>query len=137
MQTIATKLAAVKSSPAAAGWSDNELRSLIHGCGGSPRRAKRMLRNSPDVAKMLAEGYAAAIAEGTHHIHAVKACNSMFLALMGATGTAPAADETDETDEEADEPAPAPVVKAKGKPAKAAKPGVAGLKALAEQAALL
>lgn len=82
MQTIATKLAAVKSIAAAEGWADNELRALIHGCGGSPRRAKRILRADQAVAKVLSESYANAIAEGMHHVHAVAACNQQFAEMF-------------------------------------------------------
>lgn len=109
MQTIAIKLSAVRSIAAAAGRADNELRSLIHGCGGSPRRAKRMLRSSPEVAKMLAEAYAAALLEGTHHVHAVKACNAMYLTLVPATkaDAEPSDDGEGDPDEHSEEAAAA------------------------------
>lgn len=80
MQTIATKLAAVRKH--AAGWNDHDLRCLIHGVGGSPRRARRVLKADAALAKMLAEQYATAIESGTHHVHAVKACNESFLAMF-------------------------------------------------------
>lgn len=149
MQTIATKLTAVRSIPAAQGWSDNELRSLIHGTGGSPRRAKRLLRADPALAKLLAEQYAAAIESGTHHIHAVKACAEQFAEMFGRP--APSDDDTDGDDTEAGEagegdadeqPAAEPVAAAPAKTVKRvrkAKADAAALKALADepQAALL
>lgn len=115
MQTITTKLAAVKSCAAAAGWADNELRSLIHGVGGSPRRAKRVLKANPTLAKSLADAYAAAIKAGTPHITAVKAAAQQFAKLVPST-EAPEGGEGG--DDDAADAAPAP---AKAKPTKPAK----------------
>lgn len=137
MKTIAVKLSAVKSAAAATGWESNDLRALIHGCGGSPKRAIRLLKHSPGVARMLAEAYAAALAEGMHHVHAVKACNEMFLSIVPKTATTPEAPEGGEGEAEAEpveliaEQAELPLA-----PAKPAK-GKAKGKSLADLAALI
>jgi hypothetical protein len=106
MQTIATKLTAVR--PFAAGFTDNELRSLIHGTGGSPRRAKRLLKTSLVAAKELATKFADDIREGTPFVTAVQAANARYAEIIGA-GT--------EDDDAVAKPSP----KAKGK-AKATAP---------------
>lgn len=93
MQTIAHKLTVVSKSPAAAGWSENELRALIHGTGGSPRRAKRLLKADPEQAKTLADAFAADIAAGTAFVNAVKAAAERFAAI--------AAEESEEESEAA------------------------------------
>lgn len=76
MQTITTKLSAVR--PFAADWSDNDIRALIHGTGGSPRRAKRLLKSDPQGALKLAKAFAKDIKAGTAFVTAVKAAAERF-----------------------------------------------------------
>lgn len=70
MKTIATKIAALR--PFAAGIADDALRHIIHGVGGSPRRAKRLLRSDPNSALGLGEDYVADITAGVPHVTAVR-----------------------------------------------------------------
>jgi hypothetical protein len=103
MQLIATKLSAVR--PAAEGWTDNELRSLIHGCGGSPRRAKRALRSELEVeglslAGFLQSQFDADIAAGTHFIHATRNANQRWAALFPSTEAPEGGEGEDDADPE-------------------------------------
>ncbi len=71
MKTIAQKLSQVRAA-APEGWTDHQLRSVIHGVGDSPRRAARLIRTSPDDAVALAAAYDEDIEQGTTHVTAVR-----------------------------------------------------------------
>lgn len=111
MQTIETKLARIAAVAKAAGLTTDQQRHLIHGTGGSPRRAKRAIRLG--IHEQLIAAYTAALAtEGSHAI-ATNACNKLWAELVPSTP----ADENDDADEAAEAPAAQP---AKAK--RAAKP---------------
>lgn len=100
MQDIATKLSRVAAVAKAAGLTTDQTRHLIHGTGGSPRRAKRAIRLG--IHEQLIDAYTAALAETGAHNTAVIACNKLWADLVPST---PA--DADEADEEAGEPAAA------------------------------
>lgn len=82
MKTIAVKFSAARKQIPVTALSDALLKSMIHGVGGSPRRAVRSFKTSPAFALDCAERYDVAIKDGTPHITAVQAGNrhwSMFL----------------------------------------------------------
>lgn len=103
MKTIDQKLTIVRTVAAAAEISADDLRALIHGCGGSPRRAKRVLRQDPALAKLLAEQYRTAIEAGEHHVHAVKACSEQFRAMFGIAAESADAESADADEADAEE----------------------------------
>ena len=104
MKTIAEKLTIVRTAKAAAGWTDDALRHLIHGTGGSPRRAKRLLNSDPALATMLAEQYRIAVEEGHAHVSAVKLCAEQYRAVFPSATEAPEGGEgDDESDVDAEE----------------------------------
>lgn len=105
MQTIAAKLS--RLSPAAKALTLQQRRHLIHGCGGSPRRANKALRHG--FAELLADAYAAALEAGAAHVKAVQQCDALWLDLVPRQADAEPADESgaDEADDEASEPAAA------------------------------
>jgi len=80
MQDIATKIARVRPVAVAAGLSVDQMRHLIHGTGGSPRRAKRAIKAG--FAEVLADAYEAALQDEGSHAKAVAKCNAMWTDLM-------------------------------------------------------
>lgn len=85
MQTIATKLSRVAPI---AGFTKQQTRHLIHGCGGSPRRANKAARLG--LHEVLSSAYAAAINDGLSHTQAVQRCDALWLELVPAADTKPA-----------------------------------------------
>ncbi|CAB4158742.1 hypothetical protein UFOVP707_22 [uncultured Caudovirales phage] len=85
MQTIADKTARIIRAAKAAGLTADQARHLIHATGGSPRRARRILRQDPALATMLADTFKAAVTEGTPFVTAVRQANAAYLASMPAT----------------------------------------------------
>src|SRR5690242_16068550 len=73
MQDIATKIARVRPVAKAAGLTADQMRHLIHGTGGSPRRAKRAIKAG--IAEQLIETYQAALEDEGSHAGAVIKCN--------------------------------------------------------------
>ena len=116
MQDITTKLSRVTAVAKAAGLTNDQTRHLIHGTGGSPRRAKRAIRLG--IHDQLIAAYTAALSETGAHATAVIACNRLWAELVPS---APAADEPADTDgadaDEAGDEADAAVAKAAAKPA--------------------
>ena len=92
MQDIATKLSRVATAIKAAGLTHDQARHLIHGTGGSPRRAKRAIRLG--IHDQLIAAYSAALLDGGSHATATAACNKLWAELVPS---APAAD-PDDTD---------------------------------------
>lgn len=102
MQEISTKVAKViRHAPE--GWTRDDVRHLIHGVGGSPRRAKRLLKNPGDdghaVAIELRDAFAKDATSGVPYVTALKAANERYAAKFGA-----AAEEHDEEPEAQPEP---------------------------------
>jgi hypothetical protein len=85
MQTIADKSLAIRAVAHAAGIKGDAIRHLIHGCGGSPRRAKRAIKAG--VAELLAETYKAALDSGLSHTQAVIRCNEVAAPLLAVRET--------------------------------------------------
>lgn len=77
MQDIATKLARVRPARPE-GWTDDDLRRLIHGVGGSPRRAACLLRSDVERAAHFRDAYSADIKEGMSHSAAVVKANDRY-----------------------------------------------------------
>lgn len=98
MQEIATKLARIATVAKAAGLTADQQRHLIHGTGGSPRRAKRAIRLG--IHEQLIAAYAAALADEGSHVLATAACNKLWAELVPS---APVDDEAE--DDGAAEPA--------------------------------
>ncbi|MBI5270678.1 MAG: hypothetical protein HY856_13485 [Burkholderiales bacterium] len=88
MQEITAKVARVR--PAARGMNEQDIRHLIHGTGGSPRRAKRAIKLG--IAPMLADAYKAALDDGLAHVQAVARCNELWADLVPANEPAEPAD---------------------------------------------
>lgn len=82
MQTIDTKLAKIRGA-APEGWTDDALRHLIHGTGGSPRRAKRLLARADGSAELFAGKYRDAVAAGLPHSACVMAGNKLWAETYG------------------------------------------------------
>lgn len=80
MQTIESKLSRVLPIATAAGLSADQARHLIHGTGGSPRRAKRAIRLG--IHGQLIEAYEAALEETGAHASALSACNGLWADLV-------------------------------------------------------
>lgn len=99
---IASKLAKVRRA-APAGWTDDQLRHLIHGTGGSPRRAIRLLKADTEIAAAFRDQYAAEIDANVHHVTAVRNAAARYLAMFP-----PAANDDGETEPEEEQPEPAP-----------------------------
>lgn len=95
MQDITTKLARIAAVTKAAGLSADQARHLIHGTGGSPRRAKRAILLGIHTA--LIDAYGAVLAESGAHATAVVACNKLWADLVPS----PAADADDEAQDAA------------------------------------
>lgn len=83
MQTIESKLAKITSLSRSLGLTDEQARHLIHGTGGSPRRAKRALRLG--IHQQLIDAYTASLEETGAHATAVIACNKLWAELVPAT----------------------------------------------------
>lgn len=115
MQTIDAKLSRIAAVIKAAGLTADQARHLIHGTGGSPRRARRAIRLG--IHMQLIDAYAAALAEGGSHTQAVIRCNALYLELVPSAPAAGPNDETDGDDGAAEEAAAA-VTKAAAKPSK-------------------
>lgn len=98
MQTITAKLARVISA-APAGWTKDDCRHLIHGTGGSPRRARRLLKTNPMLAATLRDAYIAAIDNGKAHTQAVLACSEMYLHCSGLNLSNAPVERDDEADD--------------------------------------
>lgn len=96
MQTIATKIAAVKTVFAAAfpDADDKFISHAIHGVGDSPRRARRLAKRDPKALQVLAKAYTKAITTGVPHVKAVQAGSKAYL-----TKFPPKAAESDESGE--------------------------------------
>lgn len=77
MQTITEKLARVHVID---GYTKADYRHLIHGCGGSPRRANKAAKHG--LADMLRDCYVMALAEGDAHATATRKCNDLWLSLV-------------------------------------------------------
>jgi len=102
MQDIASKFAKVRPH-APESWSDADVRHLIHGVGGSPRRAKRLLKLDLDTAIELRDAYAKDFESGVHHTKAVIAAAHRYAAaFVNDTESEEPADEEPEA-----EPTPA------------------------------
>lgn len=97
MQTIEAKLAKIAAALTAAGLTRDQGRHLIHGTGGSPRRAKRAIRMG--IAPMLIEAYDAALNETGAHAKAVIACNAMWNDLVPRAAGTESDDDTPEAPE--------------------------------------
>lgn len=83
MQTIETKLAKIAAVAKAAGLTADQQRHLIHGTGGSPRRAKRAIRLG--IHEQLIDAYNAALADNGSHAQATNACNQLWAQLVPST----------------------------------------------------
>ena len=92
MQEITTKLAKITAITRSIGLTDDQARHLIHGTGGSPRRAKKAIRLG--IHQQLIDAYSAALEETGAHATAVIACNAMWAELVPAAE--PAETESDE-----------------------------------------
>lgn len=97
MQTIESKLARIAAVIAAAGLTSDQGRHLIHGCGGSPRRARRAIRMG--VHQQLLDTYGAALLDAGSHVTATHQCNALSIELLGLQRAGGTGDE--ETDDEA------------------------------------
>jgi hypothetical protein len=99
MQTLTQKLSRITTKPA--GWTQQDLRHLIHGCGGSPRRANKAIRL--DFAETLRDAYKAALGDGSAHATATQQCDDLWATLTATPDT----EATEETDPHAAEDAAA------------------------------
>lgn len=96
MQDIATKVARVSAVAKAAGLTVDATRHLIHGVGGSPRRAKRAIRYG--VHQQFIDTYTGALHDGDAHVQAVAKCSTLWLATFPSTGAEPSEDDDDASD---------------------------------------
>ncbi len=110
MQDIATKLIRIAAAAKAAGLTSDQARHLIHGTGGSPRRAKLAIRWG--LHDQLIDAYTATLSDAGSHPTAVAACNRLWAELV------PSADEAGDA---AAEVAAAQVIAAARAPKKARK----------------
>lgn len=101
MQAISHKLSRVMSA-APADWSRDDVRHLIHGVGGSPRRARRLLKADDGLAQALElrDAYIADIGNGVPHTNAVANANGRWQErFVTESDAADAQDGDDDTDE--------------------------------------
>lgn len=103
MKTIEQKLASIKSTAAAVGFDLDLARHLIHATGGSPRRARRLLRSDIALATSLATGFRDAVTSGTPFRSALATAQAEWATLFPT----PEAPEGGEGEEEAAEEATA------------------------------
>lgn len=96
MQEITTKLAKITHLTRPLGLTDDQARHLIHGTGGSPRRAKKAI--ALGIHEQLIDAYTAALEETGAHAKAVIACNAMWAELVPAAEPADAEPESEEVD---------------------------------------
>lgn len=100
--SIATKLSRISSALKAAGWTEKQGRHLIHGTGGSPRRARRLLKDNIELAVALRDAYAKGIADGVPHSKLMPLCNELYRREMARIAPA---DDADSDDAGSDAPA--------------------------------
>ncbi len=105
MKTIATKVAAIAAAATAAGIPAKLHNHLIHATGGSPRRAKRLLKADPAKAIAMAKAFQAAVESGVPFRTALANAQAAWQMPHGAT-EAPEGGEGEHEDEPAAEPAP-------------------------------
>lgn len=96
MLTIEAKLAKVLPTAIAAGFTESETRHLIHGTGGSPRRAKRLLKTDIETARAMAQAFREGIEAGIPFRTLLAQAQAAWPALGGSATEAPEGGEGEE-----------------------------------------
>jgi hypothetical protein len=108
MQTIEAKLAKVLPAAHAAGFTEAEARHLIHATGGSPRRAKRILRNDPAMARAMATAFREGLEAGVPFASLLQQARAAWPSLTEPTEAPEGGEGDDAAEPEAAAPAPEP-----------------------------
>jgi hypothetical protein len=107
MQTIQQKLAKVLPTARAAGFTEDEARHLIHATGGSPRRAKRLMRTDPDTARAMAQAFREGLEAGEPFASLLQQARAAWPSLTEPTEAPEGGEGDDAAEPEAAAPAPA------------------------------